>query len=213
LIRLECFFDCSSPWSYLGMHNLQPLARRLDIPVEWRPVLVGGVFNKVNSVVYANRANPPVPAKHAWTRKDMQDWARFSGIVINNPPACGHPVNSAICMRICLVLQESSDVRMIAFAMAAYEALWRDGRDLGHDDVLRDICAKVGEDAEALLAAARTDPVKQKLWDNGDELMARGGFGVPTVFLNGDDMYWGSDRLPLIEHAITRIRAARGAAL
>ncbi len=211
MIRLECFFDCSSPWSYLGVHNLQPMAKRLNVPVTWRPVLVGGVFNKVNSVVYANRANPPVPVKRDWSRKDMQDWARFSGIVINNPPACGHPVNSAMCMRICLVLQDSSDTRMMAFAMAAYRALWKDGRNLGHEEVMRYVCAEVGEDPEPLLAAARTEPVKQKLWDNGEELMTRGGFGVPTIFLNGDDMYWGSDRLPLIEHAIGRIQAGERA--
>ncbi len=28
-IMIEFFFDCSSPWTYLGFHNIQPLAKEL----------------------------------------------------------------------------------------------------------------------------------------------------------------------------------------
>ena len=49
---IECFFDCSSPWTWLGFHNLQPLAAELGVPVRWRPILVGGIFNAVNPSVY-----------------------------------------------------------------------------------------------------------------------------------------------------------------
>ena len=58
---IEFFFDCSSPWTYLGFHNIQPLATELKVPIRWRPILVGGVFNSVNPSVYASRENP-VPA-------------------------------------------------------------------------------------------------------------------------------------------------------
>jgi 2-hydroxychromene-2-carboxylate isomerase len=40
---------------------------------------------------------------------------------------------------------------------------------------------------------------KKKLHDNTDELIARGGYGSPTLFINVDDMYFGNDRLPLVE--------------
>jgi len=43
---IEFFFDCSSPWTYLAFHNLQPLAAELHDPVRWRPVLVGGIFKR-----------------------------------------------------------------------------------------------------------------------------------------------------------------------
>jgi 2-hydroxychromene-2-carboxylate isomerase len=41
---LEFFFDCSSPWTYLAFHNIQPLARELGVEIVWRPILVGGIF-------------------------------------------------------------------------------------------------------------------------------------------------------------------------
>ena len=73
--RLEFFFDCSSPWTYLAFENILKL--KLPVEIEWRPFLVGGVFNTVNDSVYQNRANP-VPAKARYYAKDLADWAPSS---------------------------------------------------------------------------------------------------------------------------------------
>ena len=43
---------------------------------------------------------------------------------------------------------------------------------------------------------------KDKLRANTDELIARGGYGSPTFFIDGDNMYFGNDRMPLIERAL-----------
>ena len=83
---IECYFDCSSPWTYLGFHNIQPLAAELKVPIRWRPILVGGVFNSVNPSVYASREKP-VPAKRDYMLKDLQDWARSSRLKIAAPSA------------------------------------------------------------------------------------------------------------------------------
>ena len=52
---IEFFFDCSSPWTYLAFHNIQPLAKEFGEQISWRPVLVGGIFNAINPSVYASR--------------------------------------------------------------------------------------------------------------------------------------------------------------
>ncbi len=209
-VKLECYFDCSSPWTYLGFHNIQPIAARLGVPILWKPIIVGGVFNKVNMPVYENRANPPVPRKAEYTHKDMQDWARYSGIIINHPPACGHPVNAVKCMRACLVVQPLG--KLVAFATAAFEALWVDGQDLARDEVLSAICRRVDIDPEWLLAEIARPEVKQALWNNTEELMDRNGFGSPTFFVDDTDMFFGNDRVALVEAAIQRQQAARAKA-
>ena len=76
---IEFFFDCSSPWTYLAFHNIQPLAAEAKLPIRWRPVLVGGVFNSVNPSVYASREHP-VPAKLDYQRKDLMTEAAGQGI-------------------------------------------------------------------------------------------------------------------------------------
>jgi 2-hydroxychromene-2-carboxylate isomerase len=206
---IEFFFDCSSPWTYLAFHNIQPLAAEFGAPISWRPILVGGIFNTINPSVYEGRAHP-VPAKARYSGKDLQDWARVAGLAIKMPPSV-FPVNSVKAMRMCLVLEPQG--QLIPFATAVFETYWGDDADISQDAVLRGICERVGLglDADALLAAQAEPAIKDELRANTDEVMRRGGFGSPTIFVGGSDMYFGNDRLPLVRAALQRARPTASA--
>jgi len=197
---IEFFFDCSSPWTYLGFHNIQPLAAELGVTIRWRPILVGGIFNSVNPSVYASREHP-VPAKQAYQLKDMQDWARHSGLAIRFPPTV-FPVNSVKAMRGCILLEPQG--KLVPFAQAVFEAYWRDDRDISNDAVLAEASERAGVSAAAFFAGIARQEIKDQLKANTDELIRRGGFGSPTMFVCGDDMYFGNDRLPLVREALLR---------
>ena len=201
---IECFFDCSSPWTWLAFHQLRPLATELGETVDWKPVLVGGIFNAVNPRVYESRVRG-VPAKQAYLRKDLMDWARHEGLDIRFPPSI-FPVNSVKAMRACCWLKPQGSLE--PFADAVFRAYWTDDRDIAQDAVLADIASAVGVDAVALLAAIATPDIKARLKANTDEAIARGAFGSPTIFVAGDDMYFGNDRLPLVREAVLRRRRA-----
>ncbi len=197
---IEFFFDCSSPWTYLAFHNIQPLAAEFGVPIAWRPVLVGGIFNAVNPSVYAMRENP-VPPKRDYMLKDLQDWARAADLRIVFPPRV-FPVNSVKAMRACIVLDPQK--QLVPFAREVFEAYWGRDEDISQDAVLAKICSPLGIDATALFAAIASPAIKAQLKANTDEVMRRGGFGSPTMFVNGDDMYFGNDRLPLVRAALRR---------
>jgi hypothetical protein len=55
---IEFYFDCSSPWTYLAFNEILSLSQRVDLKIDWKPVLVGGVFNSVNQDVYEFRKKP-----------------------------------------------------------------------------------------------------------------------------------------------------------
>ena len=198
---IEFFFDISSPWTYLAFHNIQPLATELQTPVEWRPILVGGIFNSVNPSVYAMREKP-VPLKQAYMLKDLQDWARVAGLKIVMPPKV-FPVNSVKAMRGCLWLaqQAGNNQAMLPFATAAFEAYWAREEDISQDAVLAALCEKTGVNVHAFFEGIGQQAVKDALKANTDEVMRRGGFGSPTMFV-GDSMFFGNDRLPLVRSAI-----------
>lgn len=193
---IEFFFDCSSPWTWLGFESVQPLAAELGVEIAWRPILVGGVFNAVNASVYEGRKNP-VPAKARYMGKDLQDWARLQGLTINFPPSV-FPVNCVKVMRACCWLGQDC----VPFARAAFRAYWTEDRDISQDEVIAEVAAVAGVDTAALFAAIATDPVKAQLRANTDELIARGGFGSPTIFVGSEDMYFGNDRMPLVRAAV-----------
>ena len=201
--KLEVFFDVSSPWTYLGFEGVIPLAREMGIEPEWRPILVGGVFNSVNPSVYQARENP-VPGKAAYSRKDMADWARLYGLKIAHPPSV-FPVNSVKAMRGCFVAQREGC--LVSYARAAFEAYWGEDRDLSRDDVLGDIVQSVGIDRTEFFEAIAAPETKEALRRTTDELIARGGFGSPTFFVDENDMYFGNDRLLLLRHALERGRS------
>jgi 2-hydroxychromene-2-carboxylate isomerase len=199
---IECFFDCSSPWTYFAFHNLLLMQKELGIDIAWRPILVGGVFNAVNPSVHNSREKP-VAAKVTYGKKDQQDWARHLGIRMHYRPTV-FPVNSVRAMRGCILLEPES--RLVPFALATFEAYWGDDRDISQIPVLREICDKVSVDADRFLAGIEQQAIKDKLRAITQELIDRGGFGSPTMFVGGDDMYFGNDRMPLIRAAVLRRR-------
>ena len=143
------------------------MATQLDVEIVWRPILVGGVFNSVNPSVYAARNNP-VPAKAAYMRKDLEDWARTAGLSIVFPPRV-FPVNSVKAMRGCLVLEPNG--KLVTFARAVFEAYWREDQDISQDAVLARICNNIEVDSTALLDAIGEQRIKDKLRANTEELI------------------------------------------
>ena len=201
MAKLEFFFDCSSPWTYLGFEGLQELIELYPaLEVTYKPVLVGGVFNAVNPSVYANRDNP-VPAKQAYAQKDLQDWANLQGIKIGKPPV--FPVNSVKAMRGAFVAMEEG--LLVPYARRVFERYWSELADISQIDVLTEIIRAVGLDETAFFEKINDQKYKDLLRDTTEELIARGGFGSPTMFLDGDDMYFGNDRLQLIEAKLVEL--------
>jgi len=200
MTKLEFFYDCSSPWTYLAFHRIEEVAANGRARLVWRPILVGGVFNAVNKSVYEQRSNPVFP-KLRYAVKDLQDWARLYGLTIGQPAV--FPVNSAKAMRGAFVAEEHGS--LAAYSRRVFETYWGELRDISQDEVLADIVAQVGlGDPRAFFEKIASAPYKERLRSNTDELIERGGFGSPTMFVDGDDMYFGNDRLVLVADALQR---------
>jgi 2-hydroxychromene-2-carboxylate isomerase len=197
MARLEFFFDCSSPWTYLAVHRVEDVCRETKAELVWRPILVGGVFNAVNASVYEQREKP-VPAKARYYAKDLRDWTRFYGLRIGQPPV--FPVNSVKAMRGAFFALERGILPK--YARAIFEAYWGDLQDISQDTVLHPIVARVGLPVDEFAARVASPEYKAKLRENTDELIARGGYGSPTMFVNESDMYFGNDRLVLVREAL-----------
>jgi 2-hydroxychromene-2-carboxylate isomerase len=106
-------------------------------------------------------------------------------------------------MRGCIWLGKD----MVPYARAVFEAYWGADKDISKDEVLTEICSKVGVDPQKFFAGIGEQPIKDQLKANTDEVMARGGFGSPTIFLDKTDMCFGNDRMPLIREALQRLKA------
>lgn len=197
MAKFEFFYDISSPWTYLAFARIEALAARCGVDIDFKPILVGGIFNAVNETVYEARANPH-PVKGRYYVKDLRDWAKFCGVIIGEPPV--FPLPAAGIMRAALVAQDEG--KLVAFSHAAFHAYWGALKDISQPEEMAALCEAVGMDADATLAAIQTDEIKARLRANTQEVIDRGGFGSPTMFINETDMYFGNDRLELVEAAL-----------
>jgi len=197
--KVEFFYDYSSPWTYLAFTRIEELCRGRGAELEWRPILVGGIFNTVNPSVYESRERP-VPAKARYMAKDLKDWADYYGLTIRFPPSV-FPVNSVKSLRGALVALEHGAISR--YSRAVFAAYWGGDRDISHDEVLASIITEVGLDRAEFFDKIQQSSYKDRIRANTDECMRRGGFGSPTLFV-GDAMFFGNDRLVLVEHELEK---------
>jgi 2-hydroxychromene-2-carboxylate isomerase len=200
MAHVEFFFDLSSPWTRLAFHNIQPIVHERGATIIWRPFLVGGVFNAVNNSVYAGRADPG-SAKNRNTGKWLRDWARLAGVTMNFPSR-HHPLKSVHAMRLCCAL-EDDQAALFRFATEAFEVYFAQQRNLDDPQVLADVAVACGLDGPALMRRCEDADIKQRLRGNTQEVIDRGGFGSPTMFVNTREMFFGNDQLPLVRLALS----------
>ncbi len=204
--RIEFFYDLSSPWTYFAFTNIQAILRRTGAEIRWRPILVGGIFNAVNQEVYATRERLAERNEHSpkdrFSGLTLRYWAEYSGIEMDFPSKF-HPARSVHAMRFCTALETQQD-HLFAFSKRAFAAYFTEVRNLDDPNVLVAIANETGLQGEEILEKSVSGKTKQKLRDNTDEVISRGAFGSPTIFVDRTKIYFGNDQLPLVEFALKR---------
>lgn len=189
---LEIYWDFSSPFAYLASTQAEALAARTGATLTWRPMLIGGLFKEVGQ--------PMVPmqtwsaAKQAYVFEDMKRWAAHWGVPFAFPSR--FPMSSLKALRCYLALPEAARG---AFRAKTFRAYWAEDRDIADDAVLREL---VGPGADEILAKSQTPDVKQALATATKRAVLAGVFGAPTWVIDEEDLYWGQDRIPLVERAL-----------
>ncbi len=196
--KLEYFFDCSSPWTYLSFRGILELRKNKEFEIIWKPILVGGIFNSTNPSVYESRKNP-VKEKMEYSQKDMADWAVERNIQFNWPKI--FPINSVKSMRGSFYFLDKNQ-NIEEYLEKVFKAYWTEGKDISSNDCLKDIVTSLSASADDFMEFIDLPETKKRLVDNTQELMDRNGFGSPTFFLDTDDMYFGNDRIQLIENKL-----------
>jgi 2-hydroxychromene-2-carboxylate isomerase len=191
--NLEFFFDYGSPYSYLASTQVEALARRAGAELKWRPFLLGAVFKATGNISPAANAY-----KARYMYKDLVDWTRRYELPDFVLPD-GFPASSLLADRLGLVAQERG--MLPAFTQALYREVFAKGKDVSDVAVLRGVLAGTGMPTDESLARAEAPEIKQRLRDNTEDAVTRGAFGAPTFFI-GEDMYFGNDRMMLVEKAL-----------
>jgi len=192
---IEFFFDFGSPTTYLAHTQLPRIARETGAALQYRPMLLGGVFKATG-----NTSPVTVPAKGRWMGQDIARWAKRWGVPFTFNPH--FPINTLTLMRGAVGLQMRQPASFTRYVDAVFQAMWVTPRNLGDAAVLAATLTEAGFDAEAFVALVGDPEVKARLVANTEEAVARGAFGAPSCFV-GDQLFFGQDRLDFVREAAT----------
>lgn len=196
---LEFYFDIASPYTYLAATQIDTVGERLGVEIVWRPFLLGAVFQATE-----NRPPALVPHKGVWMLQDLIDWADFYGVRFSLNAT--FPPNTLNVQRALVAAREEhGHDAMKALALALFHAYWADGLDVTDPETFAQVAESTGLDGEALWARTSDQAIKDRLRADTGEAVERGVFGAPSFFY-GDKMWWGNDRLPVLERYISQER-------
>ncbi len=188
---LDFYFDFSSPYGYFASLRIDAIAARHGRAVRWRPFLLGVVFKTTGQAPLTSQ-----PLRGDYARRDFVRSARLYGAPWSWPETFPIPTQAAA--RAFYWLDDADPDLAHRFARAAYHAYFGEGRSIAPPEVVVEIAREAGADGDALAAALATPEVKARLKAETETAIARGVFGSPFVFVDGEP-FWGADRLDQVD--------------
>ena len=191
---VEFFYDFGSPTVYLAATQLPAIAAAVGATIDWRPMLLGGVFKSTG-----NQSPVVVPAKAAYMNNDLERFAKRYGVPFRFNPH--FPINTLALMRGAVAYQDDV-VASSTYRDAIFMAIWVEARNLNEPDVIGQVLSDAGLDPTELMNRIGQQTVKDQLIANTEEAVNRGVFGAPTFFV-GEQMFFGQDRLDFVADALS----------
>ena len=189
---VEFLFDFGSPTTYLAYKQLPKIAARHGARIVSTPILLGAVFKATG-----NSSPAMIPSKARYMNQDLARFAKRHGIVLNFNTH--FPVNTLPLMRGAVAYQSTAQFDIYVNAM--FDAMWAHPRNLNDPGEIAHVLKDIAIDPGDFMARIERADVKEKLKANTESAVARGVFGAPSFFVNGD-MFFGQDRLDFVEEKL-----------
>jgi 2-hydroxychromene-2-carboxylate isomerase len=203
---IDYYFSLVSPWAFIGHAMFMDTARRHGLEINYKPVFLGRVFAETGGLPLDKRH----PVRQRYRLVELQRWRETRGLSFKLKPKYW-PFEVNLADRTVIAIQamhQDPD----PFLRAAFAAIWQDERNLGDRAVLREITASVGLDAQAVQDFALRGAAEAIYTLNLENAIAADVFGSPAYVLDGE-VFWGQDRLELLNDALGTGREAYRAAV
>ena len=199
MAKVELLFDFGSPNAYMSHKVIPDIEKRTGAKFEYVPILLGGVFKLTNNRSPAEKM-AGIKNRLEYERVEMQRFIRRHNITsfTFNP---FFPVNTLLIMRGA-VAAEFEGV-FARYVDEVFKAMWGEPKKMDDPEVVHAVLTAAGFDGDALLARTQDQAVKDRLMANTQDSVARGAFGSPTFFVDGE-IFFGKDRLSEVEEEIVR---------
>lgn len=185
---IEFYFDFSSPYAYLAAAEIDALAAKHRRNVVWKPMMLGIALK-----LTGNKPLVDVPMKGEYTRHDVPRTAKHLNLPFVWPEK--FPYAAIAPSRAFYWLSARDETKAKLFARAVFTAYFGHGKNVDTPEAVAEVASHLGVAKEETLAALQDPAVKERLKVETDAAIAKGVFGSPFFFVDGEP-FWGQDRLP-----------------
>lgn len=189
-LHIDYYISTSSPWSYLGSGRFLEIVKQTGATVGVHAVDFGTVFAVSGGLPLPKRA----PQRQAYRWMEMKRWRDKLDIPLELEPKA-FPITTPISSLAIIAAREAGG-DALALSDALLTALWKDDRDTGDTDVVKEIADSVGLDGAAIIDAAPT--YNDQLTADTQKAINAGVFGAPSYVLPDGEIFWGQDRIDLL---------------
>jgi len=189
--KIDFYFDFYSPYGYLASLRIDEIAARHGRRVNWKPFMLGATFS-----ITGHQPLIDTPMMADYTLLDLQRSARLQAANFRMPD--DYPKAALSCSRAYYLLVDEQPEQAVALAKAIYKAIFGEGKDGTRIELIAELARNLEIDAEALVPAMQTQPIKDRLKAETQAAINRGVFGSPFIFI-GDEPFWGNDRLDQLD--------------
>ncbi|MDA1308922.1 MAG: 2-hydroxychromene-2-carboxylate isomerase [Proteobacteria bacterium] len=196
--NVEYFYAAHSAYAYLGSAKFMQIMASAGRDITHKPVDLIRVMQGYGSTAFRDRS---VKHRNHFFNREMERWAEFRDVVMPGRPANHHHSPDLANRMLIAALSQGQNVDRLAHRML--EAHWAESADLADPSSLMQIAGDVGLDGKGWLDLADSPAIAAQYAANTDEAIARGVLGSPTYFVEGD-MFYGQDRLDLVERALQK---------
>lgn len=197
---IDYYFWINSDWAYLGADRLDAIAERNGVKINYLPVDLPDVYRRTGGVLLSQRS----PERQAYRIAELKRWCRELQIPVNPEPKFMCPNGDLASRLVIAALELPRPITPLYKQILSAE--WCEEQDVSDPDVLRGILVSQDYDADALFSRAEQPDIESTYRKNTDAAVAAGVFGSPSYVYDGE-VFWGQDRLELLEKAI-RLRRA-----
>ena len=199
-LAVDFYYGLGSRYSYLASTQLDRIAAATGCRFEWHPLKSGALMELRGGHPFRGE---PASGQYEWPyrRLDAEAWAEFYGVPYREP--VDFLVDPAYLALAASAAKHLGAVE--AYSRRLFEAIFVEGRALAESNLV-DLAEDAGLDAVAFRTPLG-DPATAETHEAALQAAhRRGAFGAPTFFL-GERMFWGNDRLVLLEHALGEAQA------
>ena len=202
MATIDYYMTLNSPWSYLGSARFAEMAKRHGMTVNLKPAKFGPIFEQTGGLPLPKRS----PQRRAYRLMELKRWREFRGIPITVQPK-HFPSDDVAATRLLIAAKLAGhDAHRLATELG--RVIWEREENLAEAAVIAAAATRAGLDAAAIRKAGPSDADLDDLLERyTQEALAAGVFGAPSYVLPSGEIFWGQDRLELLEVALGRLKA------